>query len=133
MEKIANQAVKEYLIEDTSKVLDGCELFTKVFGKDFARNSLKKLNTVYTNGENEEYEGYSDFVNYDITIGSGREKIITPEDIKKDKELREEELHEGAHIVLAKSHEECEKRGIKAENRNVHYIKEWKKNRGGFK
>lgn len=131
MEKVENQAVKKYLINKTSKVLDTCELFTKIFGENFARNNLEKnLNTVYTNGEEERYEAYCDFENFNITIGAGRERIVKPRDIEKDEELMYEMLHEGEHIALAKSHEECEKMGIKAESRNMHFIKQWEKHRG---
>lgn len=111
-----NQAVKKYLIESTSKVLDGCPVFTKVFGENFAKNSLEKnLGHVYTNEEKVEYDAYCNYEDKSITICSGGEKSLSPEDIENDKRLKYEIDHEGAHIALAKSQEECEKNGIKAE------------------
>ncbi len=116
MKKAENQEVKEYLIYTTSNILDGCEVFTRVFGENFARNSLEKnLNSVYTNVNKGNFEAYSNYENNYIIICSDKGEFLAPKDIEKDKRLKQKTVHEGAHMALKKSQEECEANGTKAE------------------
>lgn len=112
MEKNENSEVKKYLINTTSQILDNCELFTRVFGKNFAKESLERnLNAVYTNGEKEVYDYYYDWENNTISMHGD----LSPEDFEKDEILKYKALHEGCHAVLRKSDEECKGNGTKAE------------------
>lgn len=133
MKKVENQAVKEYLIDMTSNILDGCELFTRVLGKNFARNSLENnLNSVYTNMNKGNFEAYSNYENNYIIICSDKGEFLTPEDIEKDKRLKQKAAHEGAHMALKKSQEECEANGTKAETGMSTVLKNGKEIAVGF-
>ena len=69
MKKIENPEVRDYLIKFVINQTQKCELFTKVFGKDFARKKLAiNLQTVYTNEFSRTLEGYHPFYEPSITI-----------------------------------------------------------------
>ena len=106
MEKIENQEVKEYLMDVAISYLEICELFTEVYGKDFARKQLEaNLTKVYTNEFSNRERGYADIYDRSITICSNIEKsnLLTPEEIKNDIAKKKTCVHEALHIIFVKN------------------------------
>lgn len=104
MRKTLNNAIKEYTINFVTSKLENCQLFTRVFGKDFARESLySNLKNVYTNQIDDEFLGYYayEFKNITICAANGDGGLLTTEAVKKSPKLQSTVLHEGIHAVLA--------------------------------
>lgn len=59
MEKIENKEVEQYIKKDIASILESCEIFTKVYGKGFAKKRLNQnLKKVYTNQFDSVLGGY---------------------------------------------------------------------------
>lgn len=97
--------------------LEGLDLFTKTFGKKFARRSYDlNVSRVYTNEENPKGSGYYSEEDHSINIcASGvNGELLSIEDIENSEALQETTLHESVHGILEKSKKECKKLGIKS-------------------
>jgi len=109
MGRIENPEVKEYLVDYVADYLEQSSLFTKVFGKKFARKKLAtNVVKVFTNEVNN-VSGYYCFNDNTITLCTKDEepKKLEPIDIENNIELQGTILHEGVHAVLKKSILEC--------------------------
>ena len=117
-EKIENQEIKDYLIKLSTDRLQNCEVFTRAFGKRFAKSRLKtNLGKVYTNEINKKCSGYAN------TKGEGESTIticckteisepLSVDQISEDPEFESIALHEAIHIILEKTKRECKKASI---------------------
>ncbi len=117
MEKIENAEVREYLIKFVSETLEECELFTKVFGKGYAKKRLDiNLKKVYTNEYNDFYIGYYNYNDKSITIctKNRNEPKLTPKALDTKEETLSLILHESIHAIFNRTDQE--KRAYKINN-----------------
>ncbi|MCI9063083.1 MAG: hypothetical protein HFJ17_00510 [Clostridia bacterium] len=117
MGKIESQEIKEYLKSYIPSVLEECELFTKTFGKNFARKRLElNLDKVYTNEIDRKCDGYMDSKDNSITycVKSKDENPLKAKDIENDPKLQFVSMHEGIHSILERTKLECKLRGIES-------------------
>ena len=117
MNRIENPKVKRYIVNFAVQKLNNCDLFVKVYGKNFARSRLDiNLGTVYTNEENDDVKGYYTYEDYSVTICKGEENgsILTPEDIEQTPVCQATSLHELIHAILRRTKLECQLYGIEA-------------------
>lgn len=115
MKRIENPEIKQYLEDFAISTLSDCELFTKTFGKNFAKKRLKlNLDKVYTNETNKILRGYYDFLNKFIILCTDEEndKLLTSMDIEENTSLQETILHESVHAILNKTNLECLYSGV---------------------
>ena len=106
--KTLNPKMKEYIIQLATEKLESCELFTRVYGKGFAKKSLRKfIKKVYTDEESEIRSGCYSIKDNSITIyrsGSNGE-LLKSEDLEEaDREVC---VHEAVHAVLTRTKFEC--------------------------
>lgn len=116
MKKTENPEVKDYLIRFMINKTQQCELFTKVFGKDFARKKLAtNLQTVYTNEYSRMRGGYHPHNEPSITLCTldKNETRVSVDSIKTDKQKLTTMIHEAIHAILTKTAEECKKLNIR--------------------
>lgn len=111
--QIENEEIKEYLMHVATTRLQNCDVFTRTFGRRFAKNRLKtNLCKVYTNEINKKCKGYA------VTKGKGASTIticckkemnepLSVEQIAEDVEFETIALHEAIHIILEKTKQEC--------------------------
>ena len=117
MEKIENEEIKQYLKSFAIQSLGKCELFTKTFGKNFARKRLElNLNKVYTNEVNKKHAGYHNPNDASITLCTKVENSdpLRVEDIENNNSLQSTCLHEAIHAILERTKLECKIMGIKS-------------------
>lgn len=111
-----NQETRQYLINFVERTLNGCEAFSKVYGKDFVRKRLEKnLEKVYTDiSSSNSNKALYDMDNSCITIFSGNNSIksLTVADIENNKKLKHLILHESIHAIFRRTKEECQEFGI---------------------
>ncbi len=105
MENVDNLEVKEYIKENVSKILDGCELFSKTFGRGFAKRKMEDLEGVYTTKSNS-LDGEYNYSQKIIRLYSKQEEL-NPYDIEENEDMRLITLHEGTHAVLLRTFVEC--------------------------
>ena len=111
-----NQEIRQYLINFVERTLNGCETFSKVYGKDFVRKRLEKnLEKIYTDifSSNSNTALY-DMNNSCIIIFSGNHSVksLTVADIENNKKLKHLILHESIHAIFRRTKEECQEFGI---------------------
>ena len=111
--KTENQEIRQYLINFVEKTLNQCEVFTKVYGKDFVRKRLEEnLKKVYIDISNSNSNtALYDMENSCITIFS-ENKSLTVADIENNKKLKHLILHESIHAIFRRTKEECQEFGI---------------------
>ena len=102
--KIESKELRDWLKEFASDELENCELFVRVYGKDFARERMQSLKNVYIEEKSESTETIAGYQrgNGEITIidrEKGEHKNFIS-DIKKDKDKRQIAIHESVHLVL---------------------------------
>lgn len=117
MNRIENPEVKRYIVNFTVSKLNNCELFVKVYGRNFAKSRLDiNLDKVYTNEGNDYANGYYRYEESSITIcKSGKNgSILTPEDIKQSPKTQATSAHELIHAILRRTKLECQLYGIEA-------------------
>ena len=69
MGKIENQEIKDYAIELAINTFQSCELFTQVFGKNFAeRRAIINVATVFTNDFSRTVSGYHSSSDASVTL-----------------------------------------------------------------
>lgn len=112
-----NKQVKRYLIKFVKKVLNGCDLFTTVYGTDFVKQKLdanleKVYTDIYSNTKGGEYHRADSSIT--IYKNSKYQKSLTIADIKKNWELQQIILHESIHAIFERTKEECEAFGIES-------------------
>lgn len=111
-----NQEIRQYLINFVERTLNGCETFSKVYGKDFVRKRLEKnLEKVYTDiSSSNSNTALYDMDNSCITIFSGNNSVksLTVADIENNKKLKHLILHESIHAIFRRTKEECQEFGI---------------------
>ena len=111
-----NQEIRQYLINFVEKTLNGCETFSKVYGKDFVRKRLEKnLEKVYTDiSSSNSNTALYDMDNSCITIFSVNNSVksLTVADIENNKKLKHLILHESIHAIFRRTKEECQEFGI---------------------
>lgn len=117
-----DEELREYLINFAEKTLNECEVFSKVFGKDFVRKRLEQnLDMVYTYVHNEQEYNinfycmdknsiYNNCILLFSNDNSGCPLTIT--DIENNRKLQCQILHELIHAIFRKTKEECEALGI---------------------
>ena len=102
-----NQETRQYLINFVERTLNGCEAFSKVYGKDFVRKRLEKnLEKVYTDiSSSNSNTALYDMDNSCITIFSGNNSIksLTVADIENNKKLKHLILHESIHAIFRRT------------------------------
>lgn len=116
MKKIENPEVRDYLIKFMINQTQQCELFTKVFGKDFARKKLAtNLQTVYTNEYSRMRGGYHPHNEPSITLCTlnKNETRVSVDSIETDKQKLTTMIHEAIHAMLTKTREECKKNNLR--------------------
>lgn len=117
MSRIENPGVKRYIVNFAISKLNNCDLFVKVYGRNFAKSRLDiNLDKVYTNEENEHARGYYRYEESSVTIcESGKDgKILTSEDIEQNSKTKATVLHELIHAILRRTKLECQLYGIEA-------------------
>lgn len=110
-----NEKIKQYLIEFVEKTLNQSDLFSRIYGKDFARQRLENnLKQVCTGVYSETASGWYDFFEKSITLCSDNKKAkpVTIGQIKRNREKKQLILHESVHAIFARTEEECEEHGI---------------------
>lgn len=111
-----NDELRQCLIDFVEKTLNGCETFTRVYGKDFVRKRLEKnLGKVYTDISSSNLNtGLYDMENSIITLFCSNEftRPLTIADIENNKKLKHMILHESIHAIFRRTKEECQKFGI---------------------
>ena len=118
-ERTLNPNLKTYIFRLVSKKISGNSLFTKVFGKNFAKSRAKKyIEKVYTNEPESTAgcEGYHKSDDKSITICSASKdgSLLKIKDVEEDKDLQGTALHEAIHAILEHTHEECKQIGIES-------------------
>lgn len=111
-----NQEIRQYLMNFVERTLNGCEAFSKVYGKDFVRKRLEKnLEKVYTDiSSSNSNTALYDMDNSCITIFSVNNSVksLTVADIENNKKLKHLILHESIHAIFRRTKEECQEFGI---------------------
>lgn len=111
-----NEEIRQYLIDFVEKVLNECEAFTNVYGKDFVRKRLEEnLKKVYIDTSSSNFNtGLYDMENHSITIfvSNNSEKSLTITDIENNKKLKHMILHESIHAIFRRTLEECQEFNI---------------------
>lgn len=112
-----NEEVKRYIIDFVVSTLSECELFAKVYSKEFVVQQLNKnLDKVITNVVTKRNikGSYNPKVKAIILFSNSVDSPpLTAQDIKNDKTLKHTILHESIHAIFRKDKEECEKLGLK--------------------
>lgn len=111
-----NEEIRQYLIDFVEKVLNECEAFTNVYGKEFVRKRLEKnLKKVHMNTSSDDFNtGLYNMENHSITIfaSNNSEKSLTITDIENNKKLKHMILHESLHAIFRRTLEECQEFNI---------------------
>ena len=113
--EMENEKLKQYLIEFVEETLNECDLFSRIYGKDFVRQRLEQnLKQVCTGIYSETSNGWYDFFEKSITLCSETKKAkpVTVAQIKRSEEKKQLILHESVHAVFARTKDECDERGI---------------------
>jgi len=112
-----NEEIRQYLIDFVEKVLNECEVFSRVYGKDFVRKQLdlnldKVITNVYVKGN---CRGLYNPKMKAIALFSEKEDSppLTIADIEKDEILKHNILHEAIHAIFRKSEEQCKELGVR--------------------
>lgn len=109
-----NEQLKENIINSVSQILNQCKVFTKVFGKGFAKRQLKQnIETVeiIRNRKIGTSGNYNDEKNQIVLTYLTSRKINSIK-MDQDEMLKRIRIHEGIHAVLKKSKNECKRYGI---------------------
>lgn len=113
---MGNEEIRQYLIDFVEKTLNECEVFARVYGKDFVRKRLEiNLEKVYIDiSSNNVNTGLYDMKNSCITIFSSTDSTrpLTIADIENNKKLKHMILHESIHAIFRRTKEECQAFGI---------------------
>lgn len=115
MNKIENLEIKEYLIDFVTEKCQQCDLFSKVFGKNFAKYKLKQnIKKVYTNKFDENRAAY--FANegkyISFCTNSDDTPPLTVSEIKNNPKLVFVMVHEAVHGIFNKGFLECRTSGL---------------------
>lgn len=116
MKKILNPEIKKYIVNFAADQLENCYLFTKTFGRGFAKQKLdENIENVYTNEKSKINSGCYNFEDKSVTIcESGKnDSLLKPEDMQTIEDIEEIILHECIHAILNKNKVECKKLNIK--------------------
>ena len=112
MEKIENQEIRDYAIELAANTFESCNLFTQVFGKNFAkRRAIMNVATVYTNDFSRTVNGYRSLTDASITLCERQQDALPLKlrELQKDRKKITILLHEMLHAILTKSKQECKR------------------------
>lgn len=107
--KREDEAIKQYLIQLVISTLKKSRIFTKTFGKNFAKERLElNLEKVYIDELGSGIYGCYTQKDKSITINSQEpNKYISIGDIENDEFIKETILHEAIHAILERTDEEC--------------------------
>jgi len=111
MKIVESPELKQYLENFVIQTLSKCELFTKVFGKNYAQERLRvNLDKVYVRPHYRKGAGWYECSDKFIVLCNniiGRDSL-SPEDIKNDESYKRTLLHESIHAILRKKSSELE-------------------------
>ena len=111
--RVENVELKKWTRKFASDTLKNCELFTKVYGKNYAKRKMRRLEKIYIEEQTEENNTTGGYQANDNEITLIRKKENNTEDFISEFYNKEEKkqllLHESIHLIL------CHKSPVKGE------------------
>lgn len=112
-----NEEIRQYLIDFVVKTLSECDVFSKVYGKEFVERQLNKnVEKVITNvfSERKVKGAYNPTIKAIILLSENEDSPpMTIQDIENDRILKHNILHEALHAIFELNKEEHENKGLK--------------------
>ena len=99
-QRIENQEIKQWLPKFVLDELSQCNLFIRIYGKNYANRKIRKLKNVYTNEENYFLSGYQSGKEITLCISGKDGNLYSVDEIEKDKKTQQTALHEAIHLIL---------------------------------